>query len=497
MLLPDLRRMSIRNAEEQPFLAEAPSSLKFDLASGELRGVWPLRDPSGSRLELTVVSVLGQTLDQFALITYQLRSVDYRGLLTVSNHLTMPVFGAATDDPRQPRPIHTLQVSATQKDAVSETMRIKAPTSGQQITLKLACQDGLDRVQPIVPEQVLTRAVIASVSRINRQASRKRVTPDALQADAKQFWTDFWAKADVQIEGAPALNRALHFNLFQLVSSAGRGGLTNVAAKGVSGVGYEGHYFWDTEMYMLPFYTYATPDIAKALLTYRYHVLPQAKKQARIVGVKDGALFSWRTINGEEASAYFPASTAQFHIDADIAYAVDRYVQVTGDETFLHACGLEIIAETAKFWLHFGAWSPVDGKQRFCFFDVTGPDEYSAMVNNNYYTNRMAKHNLSLAVDWGRRFPEEAQQFGLDDATLTAMAKAAAAVELPFDAQLGINAQDDEAFKKPIWPFADTPKDKYPLLLHYHPLTLYRYQVNKQADTLLADYLFDDVPAVS
>lgn len=495
VLLPDLRRMTICNAEQKPFLANAPSSLKLDLATGQLRGVWLVQDAAGKQLELTVVSVLGQTLNQFAVIDYQLKSVDYTGLLTMSNHLAMPIFGAATDDPRQPRPIHTLVVDSTQPDANRETMRIKAPTSGQKITLKLKCEDGLDCVAPVVPGQVLTRTVIATVSPINHQASKKQVTAAALHADATAFWTDFWRQADIQIEGAPALNRALHFNLFQLVSSAGRDGVTNVAAKGVSGVGYEGHYFWDTEMYMLPFYTYATPKIARALLTYRYHVLPQAKKQARLVGVKDGALFSWRTINGEEASAYFPASTAQFHIDADIAYAVDRYMQVTGDEAFLHDYGLEIIAETAKFWLHFGAWTTIDGQQRFCFFDVTGPDEYSAMVNNNYYTNRMAKHNLSLAVDWGRRFPEEARQFGLDDATLTAMAKAAAAVALPFDKHLGINAQDDEAFKKPIWPFANTPKDKYPLLLHYHPLMLYRYQVNKQADTLLADYLFDDVPA--
>ncbi len=246
-------------------------------------------------------------------------------------------------------------------------------------------------------------------------------------------------------------------------------------------------------MYMSPFFAYTNPKIAADLIAYRYNILPEAKKRARTLGVKDGALFTWRTINGKEASAYYPASTAQYHIDADIAYSIYRYYNVTNDDQLIKKYGLEIVLETARFWTNFGSFTKIDGQQKFCFFDVTGPDEYSAIVNNNYYTNRMAKFNLTFAIELIEKFPEKAQQLGVSEDEIKEFTTIRDAILLPFDKEKGINEQDDSYFKKPIWPFEQTPKESYPLLLHYHPLTIYRYQVDKQADTLFADFLFDDI----
>jgi len=234
--------------------------------------------------------------------------------------------------------------------------------------------------------------------------------------------------------------------------------------------------------------------MARQLLLYRYQVLPQAKQRAREMGVEHGALFAWRTINGEEASAYFPAGTAQYHIDADIAYAVGKYCEVTGDWDFIAQCGFEMVLETAKFWADFGTWHTVDGTKRFEFMTVTGPDEYTALVNNNYYTNRLAKHNLELVGTLARELathdPDKLMSLGVTPHELEHFEKLAHHVYLPYSTEHQINAQDDSFLSKPRWPADRQTPDNFPLLLHYHPLTIYRYQVAKQADTLLADYLF-------
>ena len=169
-----------------------------------------------------------------------------------------------------------------------------------------------------------------------------------------------------------------------------------MAAKGLTGQGYEGHYFWDTEIYLLPFLIYTSPRIAKNLLTFRYNMLPMARARARELRHR-GAMFPWRTINGEEASAYYAAGTAQYHINADIMYALRKYVLATGDEEFLERCGAEMLVETARLWVDLGFYSPRQ-RGKFCINAVTGPDEYNTVVNNNAYTNLMARENLRYAV---------------------------------------------------------------------------------------------------
>jgi alpha,alpha-trehalose phosphorylase len=322
---------------------------------------------------------------------------------------------------------------------------------------------------------------------------------DALCAGQQQYLADFWQHADVEIAGDDALQQGMRFNQFHLLQSTGRDGKTNIAAKGVTGEGYEGHYFWDTEIYIFPFFLYAKPEIARKLLEYRYQGLPKARERAREMAHAKGALFPWRTIAGEECSAYFPAGTAQYHINADIAYSIKQYLEVTGDDDYLLQGGAEIVLETARIWIGIGSYAANDGS-RFCINAVTGPDEYTALVNNNYYTNLMAQMHLRFAADVADKLRQQYPQayaelitaIALEEGEIAAWRNAADSMCLPYDEKLGVHPQDDSFLSKKLWDFAATPESHYPLLLHYHPLVIYRHQVCKQADVVLALLLQGD-----
>ena len=320
-----------------------------------------------------------------------------------------------------------------------------------------------------------------------------------LCASQKAYLDNFWAHADIQIEGAPALQQGIRFNQFQLLQSVSRNGKNNIAAKGLSGEGYEGHYFWDTEIYILPFFLFNQPVIAKKLLEYRINGLPKARLRARQMAHPRGALFPWRTISGEECSAYFPAGTAQYHINADIAYAFKLYFEATNDVQLFANGAAELVWETARIWLDIGHFSAQHNGQ-FCINEVTGPDEYTALVNNNYYTNLMAQMHFEFAVALvdllAQNFPEKYQQIvrqiELNASEIADWKNAAAKMFLPFDERLQIHAQDDSFLSKKRWDIVNTPADKFPLLLHFHPLVIYRHQVCKQADLLLAMQLLSN-----
>lgn len=307
------------------------------------------------------------------------------------------------------------------------------------------------------------------------------------------FLDEFWEKSLIEIKSEEELSQGLHYNLFQLLQSAGTDGISNVAAKGLSGEGYEGHYFWDTEIYVFPFFLMTNPEIAKELLKYRYNILPEARKRARKLNVKKGVKFPWRTITGRESSGYFPAGTAQYHINADIAYAVKMYYEWTGDFEFIKKYGAEILIETARFWCEVGHFNPMRNNQ-FTIEGVTGPDEYTAIVDNNYYTNKMAQRNLEDAYGIYYKLPSDTKRalekkLNLKQEEILRWEKAARHMYLPYDKTLNINPQDDSFLSKKVWPFDEVEKEKYPLLLHFHPLVIYRHQVLKQADVILANVL--------
>jgi alpha,alpha-trehalose phosphorylase len=328
-----------------------------------------------------------------------------------------------------------------------------------------------------------------------------------LLASQGQYMADFWRRSDVQVKNTREdrtrrstveIQQAIRFNLFHILQASARAEDTGVSAKGLTGQAYEGHYFWDTEIYLLPFLIYTSPRIAKNLLTFRYRMLAQARARAKILGHR-GAMFPWRTINGEEASAYYAAGTAQYHINADIMYALRKYVQATGDEAFLRDCGAEMLVETARLWSNLGFYSDAKGGQ-FCINGVTGPDEYNTVVNNNAYTNLMARENLRYAAETLECLRATApdayealvRRTALEPAEVKAWRRAAESMYVPHDEKLAIIPQDDDFLDREPWDFKNTPADRYPLLLHYHPLNIYRKRVIKQTDVVLAMFLLGD-----
>lgn len=329
-------------------------------------------------------------------------------------------------------------------------------------------------------------------------AEAKAAGFEALAAEQQDDLARFWATADVSIDGDDALQQSIRYNLFSLFQSAGRDGRTSIAAKGLTGEGYEGHYFWDTEIYVLPVFIYLEPSIARALVQYRLSILDKARERAVEMSQR-GALFPWRTIGGEETSPYYPAGTAQYHIDADIVFAFQRYLAATEDRELLLSRGAEMVFETARLWADLGDYSETKGGD-FCINEVTGPDEYSALVNNNLYTNLMAQANLEYAVELAERLRSEsaaeyrriAASIALDDAEVEEWRRAAVRMHVPFDRDRGIHRQDDLFLDRTVWDFANTPAESYPLLLHFHPLVIYRYQVLKQPDVVLAQVLRGD-----
>ncbi|HET9611814.1 MAG TPA: glycosyl hydrolase family 65 protein [Acidimicrobiales bacterium] len=309
----------------------------------------------------------------------------------------------------------------------------------------------------------------------------------------------FWKRADVVVHDrrhGERIQQAVRWNLFQLAQASWRAEGGGIPAKGLTGAAYDGHYFWDTEAYVLPFLAYTQPRIARNLLRFRHGMLPKARERAAMLDLR-GALFPWRTINGDESSANYQAGTAQFHLNAGIAHAVRRYVEARGDLGFLAEVGAEILVETARMWEDLGFYGD-DG--RFHIHGVTGPDEYTTVVNDNAFTNLMARHNLSYAASAVRRLQDErpdvhhalAYELALDPAEVDAWERAAAAMHIPFDEERGITPQDDSFLEREVWDLEGTPAEQFPLLLHFHPLVIYRHQVLKQADVVMAMFLLGD-----
>ncbi|SNS66434.1 alpha,alpha-trehalose phosphorylase [Micrococcales bacterium KH10] len=312
-------------------------------------------------------------------------------------------------------------------------------------------------------------------------------------------WLDaFWERSDVVIEDQPELQQAVRWNLFQLAQATARAEGNGIPAKGLTGSGYSGHYFWDSEVYILPFLTYTSPQFARNALRFRYTMLDAARERAVELN-QEGALFPWRTINGQEASAYYAAGTAQYHIDADIAHALRQYVNATGDTDFLAREAVDILVETARMWADLGFWRE-NGDNTFHIHGVTGPDEYTTVVNDNMFTNVMARANLRGALralkllkrDYPAEYEQVWRRLRLREEELSEWHRAAERMCIPYDERLGIHPQDAQFLEKELWDLPNTPAEKRPLLLHYHPLVIYRFQVLKQADVVLALFLQGD-----
>lgn len=316
----------------------------------------------------------------------------------------------------------------------------------------------------------------------------------SLYRKQEEYLADYWKNCLVEIDGDEESNLALRYNLYQLIQSVGKDPHSNIAPKGLSGEGYEGHFFWDTEIYIQPFFMITNPSIAKNLIEFRYKTLNMARENAKRMGHSKGALYPWRTIMGRESSGFFPAGSAQYHINCDIAYSIIAYYLATKDLDFILNIGAEVIFETARIWLSTGNFH----QGKFYINGVTGPDEYTCIVNNNYYTNLLTQYHLRWAVKFyyllkeSDKFIKLTERISLKEDEIKCFAQAADQMYLVYDQEMNINPQDDSFLQKRKWDMSLIPQGSFPLLYGYHPLHLYRHQICKQADTVLAYFLLED-----
>ena len=311
---------------------------------------------------------------------------------------------------------------------------------------------------------------------------------DQLLADQRAFLDTFWDHADVELDGDAEVQQAVRFGLFHVLQAGARAEQRAIPAKGLTGPGYDGHAFWDTESFVLPVLTYTQPDAAADALRWRHSTLPQARERAKQLEL-DGAVFPWRTIAGEECSGYWPAGSAAFHVNADIADAAIRYYQTTQDETFAREVGVELLVETARMWRSLGHHDP---EGHFRIDGVTGPDEYSAVADNNTYTNLMAQQNLRAAAIAVERYRDVGSELKVSPEESASWRDAADAMTIPYDEALGVHQQAEDFTQHQHWNFEATREDQYPLLLHFPYFQLYRTQVVKQADLVMAMFTRGD-----
>lgn len=408
------------------------------------------------------------------------------GYETTDSHMTLCVAAEHTLETANPYEV----ISRIEEDQAKQVYRIEA-REGVPIVIRKAVAYHTSRGVPVTE---LFDRCRRTLDRVGERGF------DSFFEGQRAWLDDFWANSDVEVGGQPAIQQAVRWCLFQLAQATARSDQLGIPAKGVTGSGYEGHYFWDTEIYLVPFLTYTAPRVARNALRYRVGLLPKARERAQMLS-QEGALFPWRTINGEEASAYYAAGTAQYHIDADIAHAFGKYREITGDVDFLYRDGAAVLVETARMWADLGFWrTEADGSQRFHIHGVTGPDEYTAVVNNNMFTNVMARANLKLAADLVQELEEAdplcwdrlVQTLDVAPEEVEEWRACAKGMVIPFDETFGIHPQDEKFLFSELWDLENTPADKFPLLLHFHPLVIYRFQVLKQADVVLALFLQGD-----
>ncbi len=312
------------------------------------------------------------------------------------------------------------------------------------------------------------------------------------EAHAKE-WTGFWGRADIRVPGRPSVEQALRFGSYHLRLPAGDDPRVSIGARTLTGRGYEGHVFWDTEIFMLPFFLHTEPERARTLLLYRYHTLEGARRRARELGYR-GACYAWEsTVTGDDVTPSkivlrssgkeIPIFTGsqQMHVTADVAYAIWRYWEATRDEDFLSGPGALVLFETARFWA--SRMTP-DGPHHH-IRGVVGPDEYHHGVNDNAYTNWMARFNLEQAAAAARRF-------GLHEAQAQEWSGLAASLYCPAPGADGVIEQFEGFFALADYPLPQKERFKAPISRLFDWQEINRLKLLKQADVLMLPLLFPD-----
>ncbi|MFD8740711.1 glycoside hydrolase family 65 protein [Streptomyces sp. NPDC059618] len=488
----------------------------LDLRTGLLTRTCEWTSPAGSRVRVRSTRLVSFTQRAIAAVAYEVEPVGSSIRVVLQSELVAneqlpgrdgdPRAALALDSPLEPeehfasggrlRLLHRTRQSGLRVAAAAD----HTVTGPEGTTLSSESGDDLARLTVTsVLEPGSTLRLEKTVSygwSGNRSLPALRDQADAALAAARHsgwhrlveeqrsYLDDFWARADVEVDGDEEIQQAVRFALFHVLQAGARAEQRAIPAKGLTGSGYDGHAFWDTETFVLPLLTYTSPGAVAEALRWRRNTLPAARERAVQLGLR-GAAFPWRTIAGPEGSAYWPAGTAAFHVNADIADAVVRYTAATGDTAFERDTGVELLTETARLWRSLGHH---DHRGGFHIDGVTGPDEYSAVADDNTYTNLMARANLLAAADAVERHPAKAAELGVDEEESAAWRDAAEAMHIPYNDELGVHEQHAGFTRSQRWDFTATRPDQYPLMLHFPYFDIYRKQVVKQADLVLALY---------
>ena len=486
----------------------------LDFRAGVLRRTAEWRSPTGRRVCVSSTRMVSFTQRSIAAILYEVEPLDGAVQIVVQSELvaneTLPVTA------RDPRAAAALASPLTSDFFCCEGMHavLVHTTRSSGLTVGVAMDHRIDgppdMETTIMSDSDLARLAITATAApgtplrltkfLSYSWSGKRTVPavrdqvsaaltgavhtgwNGLLAEQREDLDAFWATADIELDGDPELQQAVRFALFHTLQAGARGEQRLIPAKGLTGPGYDGHAFWDTEAFVLPLLTYMRPRAASDALRWRHQTLDLARERARSLGLR-GAAFPWRTIAGQECSGYWPAGTAAFHVNAAIANAVNRYQLITEDEAFEREAGVELLVETGRLWCSLGHY---DTEGRFRIDGVTGPDEYSALADNNVYTNLMAARNLRAAAEAVDRHPDLAKTLGVEEEETTSWRDAAEAMLIPYDEALGVHPQAEGFTQHEVWDFDSTPAENYPLLMRYPYVDLYRKQVVKQADLVMA-----------
>ncbi|MQY02177.1 glycoside hydrolase family 65 protein [Actinomadura macrotermitis] len=490
----------------------------LDLRAGTLTREVEWTSPAGQKVRVTSTRLVSLTQRAVAAVCYEVEALDAPARIVAQSELVAneDLPGAGTDDPRQSAVLASPLVgeehvaSGTKQVLVHRTrhsgLRLAAamdhevhgpdPISVESESVPdVARMTVATRLEPGQKLRIVKYLAYGWSSRRSRPALHDQVIGalaaarqtgwDGLLEEQRRFLDDFWHGADVEVDGDAEVQQAVRFGLFHILQAGARAERRMIPAKGLTGPGYDGHTFWDSETFVLPVLTYTHPSAAADALAWRHMTLPLARERAKQLGLA-GATFPWRTIRGQECSGYWPAGTAAFHINADIADAVVRYVDATEDSEFEREVGLEMMVETARLWRVLGHHD-VEGV--FRIDGVTGPDEYSAVMDNNVYTNLMARRNLQEAANMAMRHPDLAERMGVTAEEAASWRDAAAAMLVPYDDRLGVHPQSEGFTNHALWDFSGMKPDDYPLLLNFPYFDLYRKQVVKQADLVLALHL--------
>jgi alpha,alpha-trehalose phosphorylase len=512
------------NVDDEPFdirygtLHDHERVLDFRTGLLERRADWST--PTGKRVKVTSTRLVSFTQRAIAAIKYEVEAIDAVRIVVQSE--------LVANEPPPPPPVFDPRASAaldniwhsqafdnrgTRAILVHETGYSNLTMSSamdHEITGPDNCEISSESFEDSA--RIIVTAALAAGERLtiikyvaygwsgvrSKEALRDQTNAALVAARAskweglceehKNYLDDFWRGADVEIDGDAEIQQAVRFALFHVLQAGARNETRAIPAKGLTGTGYDGHAFWDSETFVLPVLNYTAPDVVRHALTWRHSTLPAARERAAQLSFK-GAAFPWRTIAGAECSSYWPAGTAAFHVGADVADAVVRYLHATGDDTFEHDFGCEMLVETARLFASLGHFDSVGG---FRLDGVTGPDEYGAIADNNVYTNLMVCRNFRAAASVSERQGDVASGLNVSEQEIAAWRAAADAMVIPFDDQLGVHQQAEGYTAHQVWDFEETTEDDYPLLLHYPYFDIYRKQVVKQADLVLAMYLCGD-----